>query len=1369
MSSYDPERGSQQEKVTVDAYRVHWFPAGAENLHPERTRSVHRAFEDGREEEGGTVCDVWVVDPEETEWPELLRLLYDDDVLGDVSAAAQDGKPQYGMFLFLTTHSLRSWDPPEPQKGKDSPEAPKKPEDTKDVQRHRTLKENEFIIRAFRSYRLGRVVHWDRPDEPDSETAPAASPEQRLRRLEQELQRFKKRQPEFRDLQEGLQRMREDLERLRQIASDEFTGRPWPELAERLSATVKGESEATGDEPDRVIAGVNRPAQTVPQRLAERLRDPKAFAVALRATYQFGLRPHIRAEMELGKSLPEIGQRGSILFHRDIDLLVMAVDPEGGPSADALDLRALLQGRLWAYELLRDLATWFAYAANDWARKSGRAMKVLVIDEVFRQAELDPDSRSARLAADLKERLARIGQAFGPETQPGGVRFDYVTADRAWDVYDHVELGTPLQVLPLFPAQPEQTPAEPVNFFQYDLILVEVEFRGTYVGPAIVEKLSAHLEREAHARDELRTPAIIVLSQTANFNHVQQCLNLGAVAFVRKERMYELPTRVTRARIDQRAVEPQGQKANFRALYSLPHEDVSRLQSTVRDDCVLGVPDDAQERRWIQALPKADLHSHIGTHIDLATIQALSFNTVGHLLDRRAGNPDMAEGVDQLINDVCRLVLVASRLHAQQRDKHPAVLLEEAANTVLGEPTSPPAPAEKNGREPSPYERLIKRLKARDNRLNPFEITSLLVAVLMLVRARFTDEDAPGALPAPLQTWEYVEKLADRLDQAWATVQPVPKKGSRTESSGASTDAAPAGAAQAAAAGGEAQTREGAGQDGRKHLDGWLALRRLRVQRLLGHISDKVSRRAEAVRSVVHRDTTRMKAPGNTLREVHDSLEAWPHDADEEQVFEEMRAPVRTYEEELRRCVRRIARRVPYAWWKLNRRLDDVLEREQAENEEKPVAAVAHIAANFLAKTRQEREEGRLELSKEFEPLTLQELVVIPANPQPTEKTLSRYLWGADLLGADHLQYPENLLLAARSVVRQCTAENIWYTELRCETAGYTEGGMVAVDATDLLCTALDLAVAYGVEHPEPQRARQQRTRDAGWARFSILLGAKRHKTPERFKEIVGLATYYMQQRDEEELFPFAPIWWKPASVAGFDLSGDENAKQEGWRKIMKPLFKHSTPITIHAGEAASAESIWQAVYLYGARRIGHGLRLRENRRLLNHCISEGICMELCPISNKYTNSFPKAQDDYESDWWEYYPLRYYMEQGLDLCINTDNRQLHPEGGNTLTDEYLCAAELVGGLSRWNVLRIAKAGFKHAFLPKREIGVMLRAVESQVYELVVDPDGDMMGSRFRGGWDRVYVGKLAKDAAPEDEVEPVSVAPDDEAEPPAGA
>jgi len=278
-------------------------------------------------------------------------------------------------------------------------------------------------------------------------------------------------------------------------------------------------------------------------------------------------------------------------------------------------------------------------------------------------------------------------------------------------------------------------------------------------------------------------------------------------------------------------------------------------------------------------------------------------------------------------------------------------------------------------------------------------------------------------------------------------------------------------------------------------------------------------------------------------------------------------------------------------------------------------------------------------------------------------------------------------------------------------------GGMSAPDATDLLCRALTVASAYSA----CRLPRDPSDANGRWTRANVLLGAKRHKTKEKFRASVNLLTHYLQRgKPPSETYHSAPEWWRPSRVIGFDLSGDESKNCGEPSKLMRPLLEHSAQITIHAGEAATAASVWRAVYEYGARRIGHGLRLREDRRLLDYCVSERICLELCPISNKYTNGFLAAGGyrRYRPEWREHYPLRHYLDEGLDICICTDNRQLH--GGKGLTHEFLCAAELVGGLTRWDVLRLIKMGFKRAFLPKGEIEALLSAVEDRVYEIVTN-------------------------------------------------
>ena len=164
-----------------------------------------------------------------------------------------------------------------------------------------------------------------------------------------------------------------------------------------------------------------------------------------------------------------------------------------------------------------------------------------------------------------------------------------------------------------------------------------------------------------------------------------------------------------------------------------------------------------------------------------------------------------------------------------------------------------------------------------------------------------------------------------------------------------------------------------------------------------------------------------------------------------------------------------------------------------------------------------------------------------------------------------------------------------------------------------------------------------------------------------------------------------------------------------------------------------SANSIWDAVHKLGAQRIGHGLRLRDDDQLLEHCVRNGICMELCPISNEFTNSFRvpdvgfrarnSAKDGARKvKSRDIYPLLDFLFAGLDVCLNTDNRSIHQD--QTLTGEYLAAARLSGGLSRWEVLRLCKAGFKNAFLSKEDAAALIRHVEYEIYHIACEHSGE---------------------------------------------
>lgn len=128
--------------------------------------------------------------------------------------------------------------------------------------------------------------------------------------------------------------------------------------------------------------------------------------------------------------------------------------------------------------------------------------------------------------------------------------------------------------------------------------------------------------------------------------------------------------------------------------------------------------------------------------------------------------------------------------------------------------------------------------------------------------------------------------------------------------------------------------------------------------------------------------------------------------------------------------------------------------------------------------------------------------------------------------------------------------------------------------------------------------------------------------------------------------------------VCAVDLAGAEALfKTECYEGLFEKVRKLGLPFTIHAGEADGAESIKKALE-FGAKRIGHGIRVIEDRELLEKVIREKITLEVCPISNLHT----KAAKDVNS-----HPIRVLFDMGVRVTVNTDNRTV---SNTSLDREY---------------------------------------------------------------------------------------------------
>ena len=305
---------------------------------------------------------------------------------------------------------------------------------------------------------------------------------------------------------------------------------------------------------------------------------------------------------------------------------------------------------------------------------------------------------------------------------------------------------------------------------------------------------------------------------------------------------------------------------------------------------------------------------------------------------------------------------------------------------------------------------------------------------------------------------------------------------------------------------------------------------------------------------------------------------------------------------------------------------------------------------------------------------------------------LDWYMACGNLGGSALLQSRKTLRLAVHSLIDECVRENVCYLEIRCSPDNYTRAGLLTID--EAMRALLDAAQ----EHNDVER---------GKIRVHFLVMATRHKSRYLLQRHVALALLFSRNSNGR------------VRVCGFDLAGqEEDYEPSQFQEEFLPLHRACMNITIHAGEMAEEEAIWQAIYLLHAKRIGHGLQLHWNRRMMDFVRDHGLAIEMCPSSNLQTKGFRKHPQKNASTQPDVYPLKEYLEHGILVTVNTDNRFISE---TSLSREYLQAARLSPqGLNRWQVLQLIRNGFRCSFLPKDEKDELLKDVDEKIFNLFLE-------------------------------------------------
>lgn len=179
----------------------------------------------------------------------------------------------------------------------------------------------------------------------------------------------------------------------------------------------------------------------------------------------------------------------------------------------------------------------------------------------------------------------------------------------------------------------------------------------------------------------------------------------------------------------------------------------------------------------------------------------------------------------------------------------------------------------------------------------------------------------------------------------------------------------------------------------------------------------------------------------------------------------------------------------------------------------------------------------------------------------------------------------------------------------------------------------------------------------------------------------------------------------KDHGVVAFDLAGGEAGNPpERHREAFDIAARGGLGVTVHAGEAAGWESIFEAIHSCHAVRLGHGTRLYENPELLAYVRDRRICIETNITSNLQTRVVRTAAE---------HPVRQYLEAGVAATLCTDSWLM---SGVELSDEY-ALAESALGFDRSRLETLALAAFEHAFLPWPERRALLERARADLASL----------------------------------------------------
>ncbi len=262
---------------------------------------------------------------------------------------------------------------------------------------------------------------------------------------------------------------------------------------------------------------------------------------------------------------------------------------------------------------------------------------------------------------------------------------------------------------------------------------------------------------------------------------------------------------------------------------------------------------------------------------------------------------------------------------------------------------------------------------------------------------------------------------------------------------------------------------------------------------------------------------------------------------------------------------------------------------------------------------------------------------------------------------------PEVIRRVAYEAVEDAAKENIYYMELRFTPIALSRiEGFPIEDVMDWVTESV------------------QQANDKFGIHTNLIVSVNRHETVKEAENVLKIAMNYLDR-----------------GIVGVDLAGNEaEYSAMPFQSLFNDVQKDGIKVTIHAGEWAGADNIYEAISEIKADRIGHGVRVVESQQAIDLAVEKNIPFEVCITSNVQSGVFSTIEE---------HSVKKMIDAGIFVTINTDDPGISQI---TLSDEY----QILNRKFNFSVERLyflSNASIQAAFLPEDQKKTLLKKFKTE--------------------------------------------------------